>query len=111
MLSDKIKSDCTVETGCDCCITDLFFLSDKEFVLIGNCEGGGSYFSGTYLKVNKKVTLTFKPFYVSQESDYLIENRKIEKKEIKINPMEFDLTTCGPKLETIENFKIKDRNG
>jgi len=107
MLSSNINADCTLENRCDCCLSDLFFISDKEFVLIDYCEAGGTYTTGTYLRTKNKFILTFKQFVVSEESDYLIDKREIKKKNIKIEPMEFEFTLCGQKTTTIENLKLK----
>jgi len=107
VLSDRLNQDCTVENGCDCCLSNLVFISDKEFVLIDYCEAGGLYTTGTYSKIKNKLTLTFKQCVVSEESDYLIEKREIKKKISKIDPMDFEFTSCGKKTETIENLKIK----
>ena len=107
MLSSNINPDCTIENRCDCCLSDLFFISDKEFALIDYCEAGGTYTTGTYSRLKNKVTLTFKQCVVSEDSDYLTEKREIKKKDVKVEPIEFEFTKCGQKTETIENLKTK----
>jgi len=108
MLSSKINADCTIENRCDCCFSNLFFISDKEFAIIDYCETGGAYTTGTYSRFENKVTLTFKQCVVSEDSDYLSEKREIKKQNVKIDPIEFEFTKCGQKTETIENLKTKN---
>jgi len=107
-ISDKLDTECSIELRCDCCVSDLIFLTETEFALIGYCEGGGTYQIGTFTILGDRLELKFKQFYVSEETGFLVEEREIKKKEQKIDPLEFKIGTCVQKADKIENSTIEE---
>jgi hypothetical protein len=48
LSKEFIEDKCEVNAGCDCCGTDLFFLSKTKFGFVSRCLSGDTYFTGTY---------------------------------------------------------------
>ena len=102
-LTDSINVEkCEIASGCDCCASDLFFLTDKDFGLIIRCIYNDTYYKGTYSIKQDKLTLAFKQMHVNEivnEATFKATN-EVEKTEI--NPIEFIITECGGNLK-LEN--------
>src|SRR6478609_9543804 len=43
LLTDRLLDECNVNAMCDCCASDLVFVSDNKFVLVDYCTDHGTY--------------------------------------------------------------------
>ena len=106
---DEVK--CEAVADCDCCATDLFFLTTSKFGLINRCLSGDSYFTGTYSLKTNKLKLNFNRKYVNEvvDEDYNVTGHKTQ--QTKIDPVEFDIKRCGQK-NRLTNLKTTEwKNG
>ena len=99
LMTDFDEENCTIASGCDCCASDLFFLTDKEFGLIARCIYNDTYYRGTYSIKQDKLTLTFKQMVVNEIVDEATfkDTNKLEK--IKIKSTEFTIGECNGDLK------------
>jgi hypothetical protein len=115
MLTERFSDDnCEVVAQCDCCSTDLFFLTDKDFALVNRCLYNDSYFKGTYTIKNSKLILNFRQKEVTEIINEQTNQKNNVLKKLKIDPHVFSLTMCDKKVrlihETIKDFKNGTRH-
>src|SRR6188768_3314682 len=80
-LAQDFSSDkCEAFAECDCCSSDIFFLSNDKFCFISRCISGDSYFNGTYSIKSNKLKLTFNKKYVDEITDDDYNVTKLETK-------------------------------
>lgn len=100
MLTAEINAEkCEIASGCDCCASDLFFVTDKEFGLIVRCIYNDTYYKGTYSITQDKLTLTFKQMHVNEIVDEATFKVTHEVEKSKIEPTEFTITECNGNLK------------
>jgi hypothetical protein len=102
LMTDFDKENCKIASGCDCCASDLFFLTDKEFGLIVRCIYNDTYYKGTYSVKQDKLTLTFIQKIVNEIVDEATFKVRNEVEKTKVDPVEFTITECGGDLK-LEN--------
>jgi hypothetical protein len=109
MLTAEIdKEKCEIASGCDCCYSELFFLTDKEFGLIARCIYNDTYYKGAYSIKQDKLTLTFKQMYVNEIVDEATFKVTHTVEKSGIDPTEFTITECNGNLKlesTIPGFE------
>jgi hypothetical protein len=85
LLTEDFSEDkCEVIAQCDCCATDLFFLSDKDFAMVDRCLYNDSYYKGTYLITGNVLTLTFNQRVVNEIVEKQTNKVKNEIKKIRV---------------------------
>ena len=114
MLTEYFADDkCEGFAECDCCSTDLFFLTDKEFGMVSRCLYNDSYFRGTYSVKANKLTLTFTQTVVDEILNEETNKTQNDLKTIEIQPYQFTISKCGSKVRfqhaTIKDFKNGSR--
>lgn len=107
LLTDSLNDKCKVVANCDCCATDLIFLTDKTFLMVDNCIYDDSYYTGTYSRTQTKVTLTFKQVTVHDIFDEVTKKSRNEKRSANIKPIEFSIKICGTNKTMLEHPTIK----
>ena len=96
VMTEQFSADgCKPQIECDCCSSDILFLTDKEFVMVDKCIYNDSYFRGTYMKTEEYLTLTFEQFVVNETYSDETEETKVEKQNFKIPAIKFYTTTCN----------------
>ena len=112
MLTEYFLDDkCEVIAECDCCSTDLFFLTDKEFGMVNRCLYNDSYYRGTYSVKSTGLTLTFKQKVVNEIINEETNKIKNEPKTVEIKPYQFTISKCDTKIR-LQHTTIKDfKNG
>ncbi len=112
MLTEYFQDDkCEVTAECDCCSTDLFFLTDKEFGMINRCLFNDSYYMGTYTIKADEVVLTFKQKVINEITNEETNKIKNELKTVEIKPYKFAISKCDSKVR-LQHATIKDfKNG
>ena len=102
-----------VNAGCDCCASDLFLITDKEFGMVNRCLYNDSYYRGTYSASDNKLILTFKQKVVNEIIDEQTNKKRNLAKKIKIVPIEFTISVCDNKVRfqhaTTKNLKNGSR--
>ena len=112
LLAEGFRDDkCEVVAECDCCGTDLFFLSSTKFGFVSRCLSGDAYFSGTYSPKMNKLTLTFNKKYVNEIVDDEYNVTKYETRPTKMSKVEFDIKQCGQKTRLTHLTTADWRNG
>lgn len=106
---DEVKCEDVAE--CDCCATDLFFLTSTQFGLINRCLSGDSYFSGTYTLKMNKLKLNFNRKYVNEIVDEEYNVTGYRTQQTKIDPVEFDVIQCGQKIRLTHSKTTDWKNG
>ena len=105
LLTDRLLDDCNVNAMCDCCASDLIFVSENKFVLVDYCTDHGTYYTGTYRLINNKLSLEFKQIKVVEDFDYG-NNQLTDKKESCDCPaIEFQIRKCKNGGLILDNFK------
>ncbi|HTJ53416.1 MAG TPA: hypothetical protein VL443_28370 [Cyclobacteriaceae bacterium] len=105
-----LEDNCSVNPECDCCSSDLIFLTDKQFSLIARCIFNDVYYTGTYSIKGDYLVLTFKQTIVSEIVDE--ETSKVENKreDLKIEPIKFNISTCKQNKIRLENAEINGKD-
>jgi hypothetical protein len=112
LLAEEFFEDkCEVVADCDCCGTELFFLSNTKFGFVSRCLSGDSYFSGTYTLKTNKLTLNFNKKYVDEIVDEEYNVEKYETRQTKIDKVEFDIKQCGQKTRLTHLTTADWKNG
>jgi hypothetical protein len=111
VAEDFLDEKCEAFAECDCCSSDIFFLSNKRFCFISRCISGDSYFTGTYLSRSNKLKLTFDKKYVDELTDNDYNVIKLETKTKNTEAIEFNITTCGKKLRLTHPTTGEWKNG
>lgn len=112
LIAEQFNDDkCEVVADCDCCGTELFFVSDKKFVFVSRCLSGDSYLSGTYALKMNKLTLTFGKKYLAEvvDDDYNVTQYKT--KLTKVYKVEFDVKQCAQKTRLTHPATADWKNG
>ena len=90
MLGETQK-DCSIQAqDCDCCMSELYFITEQQFAMVHYCGAGKTYTSGTYKIESKVLTLQFKQGSVYKSFD--TGESSWEKTTIK--PETFALSSC-----------------
>lgn len=106
-----LDEKCEVNAECDCCSTDLFFLTDKEFAMVNRCLFNDSYYRGTYSVKANGLTLTFKQKVVNEIINEETNKIKNQTKKVEIKPYKFSIGKCDSKIR-LQHATIKDfKNG
>ncbi len=96
ILSDHfLRESCEVSAPCDCCASDLIFLSRKKFALVDRCLYHDTYLRGNYSATKNILTLDFKPVVIDHTYDENSKKEGVEKKEMKIPPLMLQIHPCG----------------
>ena len=112
ILTDNFDVEtCELGSGCDCCSTDLFFLTDKEFGLVVRCIYNDSYYRGTYAINKDKLVLTFKPKEVNEIVDEATFKVSHEVNKTTSDPVEFKILKCDNKLKLENTTNPGFKNG
>lgn len=111
-IAENFTTDkCEVFAECDCCSSDIFFLSADKFCFVSRCMSGDSYFKGTYTVNSDKLTLTFDKKYIDEITDEDYNVVKLETKEKDLKLIEFDITKCGQKIRLMHPTTLEWKNG
>jgi hypothetical protein len=95
VMTEHFTTDtCRPQIECDCCSSDILFISDKEFVMIDRCLYNDSYYRGTYSVTKENLTLNFRQIVVKETYVEETETTKVEKRNLKIVPFRFYITNC-----------------
>lgn len=105
----ELDSDCEVQAECDCCASDLAFMTANTFALVVRCLSGDTYYTGTYEVTSSEIILTYKQFAVSELLDDDYKWQSNEKKEANLSPDRFNVDTCdnGRVLRNPRNHHFK----
>lgn len=106
---DEVK--CEVVPECDCCASDLFFLTTTKFGLVNRCLSGDSYFTGTYSLKTNKLKLNFSQKHVNEVVDEEYNLTGYKTMQTKIDPVEFDVMRCGQKIRFTHSKTTDWKNG
>jgi hypothetical protein len=60
-----------LQTGCDCCTSNLAFLRDSTFIYVSYCLEGDDYSKGKYSVQGKEISLHFDPLRVTQSFGFI----------------------------------------
>ena len=101
------KEKCESQAYCDCCGYDVWFLDDKEFVMVSYCLYQDAYYPGTYIKTKDRLNLTFKQFFIAVTFQEGTNKQKEEKKKSKMDSMTFQIKSCGQGM-ILENPYLKE---
>lgn len=109
LLSENFLEDrCQVLIEANDCSTDLIFLSEKTFAMVNRCLYNDTYYVGTYIRRKALLRFAFKPVMVREVYDADLDKKKYEKSKLKIEPIEFIVSTCDVGKFTLEHTAIKD---
>lgn len=61
---------CTVTGACDCCSSNILFLSDSSFLMIDYCEANYSYSKGIYYMDNSSLRLRLDKLSVNKDYNW-----------------------------------------
>lgn len=108
VLTESFSQDgCKPMIECDCCSSDIVFMTDKEFVMIDRCLHNDSFYKGKF-EVNKEnLTLKFNQLVVKEIYNENTQETKTEKKNLKIEPVKFYITSCGTDKLVLQRLGIK----
>ena len=99
IIAEYFSDDkCESYAECDCCSSDLYFLTADKFCFVSKCISGDTFYKGTYTVTSNKLTLTFDNKYVTELTDEEYNIIGQETKEDKIDNIEFNIDKCGQKL-------------
>ena len=94
---------CVIENECDCCNSNLLFISANEFILNELCEGSESVTKGKYKVEGKVLTLIYEPLIINYNYNWEIEvNPKAQEYTFEIikkpiSPTKYQLEKCNGK--------------
>jgi hypothetical protein len=111
LSKEFLENKCEVYAPCDCCATNLFFLTDKEFGMVNRCMYYDSYYKGTYSIKDSKLTLTFKQKVVSEIMDEVSSKVTYKTKVTKIEPKVFTIDKCNNKVRLRHPTTVDLSNG
>ena len=97
LAEDYEASKCEAFGECDCCTSDLFFLTADKFCYVSRCISGDAYFIGTYSTTSNKLKLTFDKKSVREVTDAEYNVTGLETKTTNIEPAELNIAKCGQK--------------
>jgi hypothetical protein len=111
LSEDYEESKCEAFGECDCCTSDVFFMTADKFYYVSRCISGDAYFTGTYSTKSNKLKLTFDKKFVREVTDSEYNVTGLETKTTDIKPTEFDVAKCGQKVRLIHPTTREWRNG
>jgi hypothetical protein len=112
ILADDFSDDkCEAFGECDCCTSDIFFISADRFCYISRCISGDSYFSGTYSVKLNKLRLTFDKKSVNEITDDEYSVTRLETKATSIDAAEFEILKCGQRTRLTHATEREWSNG
>jgi hypothetical protein len=111
LAEDFQEAECKAFGECDCCTSDILFLSADRFCYISRCLSGDEYFAGTYSIKSAKLKLTFDKKSVREITDSEYEVTSLETRTVAIEPTEFDVTKCGQRVRLSHPKEREWRNG
>ncbi|MBI3220750.1 MAG: hypothetical protein HYZ44_14645 [Bacteroidetes bacterium] len=111
LSKDFMEDICEVTAQCDCCASDLFFLSADKFAFVSRCLSGDVYTTGTYSYKNNKLKLVFLKKYVEEETDEQYNVIGYKHSEVDMPPLEFEVVRCGQKIRLIQAKDTEWKNG
>jgi hypothetical protein len=103
-----LETECVVNPECDCCASDIVFLTEKKFGLISRCIYNDAYYTGTYQVKDDKLVLTFKQAVVTEIVDEGTKKVENERRNIIIEPINYKISNCG--LNSIR-LEFTDKDG
>ena len=95
IAEDYSVDECVVAPECDCCTSDIIFLTERRFSMIARCIYSDAYYSGTYQVKDNRLTLAFKQIVVTEMVDEETKAIKNEPRDITIEPIIYDVSNCG----------------
>jgi hypothetical protein len=105
------EDNCEAYAECDCCSSDLYFLTGDKFCFVSKCISGDTFYRGTYTTKANKLILTFDKKFVTELTDEEYNIVGLETKEDKIDIIEFDIRKCGQKLRLTNPTNAELSNG
>lgn len=111
VAEDFSTDKCEVFAECDCCTSDIFFLSANKFCFVSRCISGDSYFKGTYAINANKLKLAFDKKYVDEITDEDYNIIKLDTKEKISKPIWFQITKCGQQIRLTHPTTKELKNG
>jgi hypothetical protein len=95
VMTDHFTTDrCRPQIECDCCSSDIVFITDREFVMVDKCMYNDSYYRGKYTVTKEDLTLMFDQFVVKETYNDDTKETKIEKRNLKITSINFYISNC-----------------
>lgn len=107
MTEDFADDGCQPQIECDCCYSNVIFLTDKDFVFIDRCIHNDVYFRGTYTLAKEHLSLNFAQFIIIETYDDETEKTKIEKQVRSIAPAKLFITTCKTGNVVLQRTDLK----
>jgi len=112
MVAENFTEDkCEVFAECDCCSSEIFFLSADKFCFVSKCISGDTYYKGTYTWNSSKLKLRFDKKYVEEITDEDYKVTKLETRVKNSDLVEFDIRRCGQKLRLTHATARDWKNG
>lgn len=109
LLSDHFsKETCEVDAACDCCASELIFLTKRQFALVDRCLHNDTYLRGTYATKSNSITLNFRPVVISQVYDEETQNENHEIKRLEMTPLILQIRPCGQNRVTLGHPTIRE---
>jgi hypothetical protein len=109
ILSDHFsKEKCEVSVSCDCCASELIFLTPKKFTLVDRCVDHDTYLTGRYTVKKSTLTLKFKPVIIDNTYDEKNKKEFFEKKKVSLEPLMLQIRSCGDNKTIIEHPTIRE---
>ncbi|MEJ7643747.1 MAG: hypothetical protein WKF87_04105 [Chryseolinea sp.] len=110
IAADYSEDRCGVNPECDCCSSDLIFLTDKQFGMIGRCMYNDVYYTGQYSVNDGRLTLKFKPIIVIESIDE--ETSKVENKKqtLKVDPLTYRISKCGQNAIRFQYARLEGKD-
>jgi len=109
LLAENYQPEtCMAEAPCDCCGTELVFLSRRNFVMVAYCLPENSYFAGTYKIKDDQLSLSFQPGSLSEILEPEKNEVKWEKKKSHIEDVKFTIETCGKGMTMLSHATVPD---
>jgi hypothetical protein len=112
MLAEDFSNDkCEAFAECDCCSSDIFFVSKNRFCFISRCISGDSYFTGAYSVQSNILKLIFDKKYVDEITDEEYNVTKLETKTKITEPIALEISKCGQKMRLTHPTTREWKNG
>jgi hypothetical protein len=108
VMTENFTSDrCRPQIECDCCSSEIVFLTDATFIMVGRCIHNDSYYKGTYIVGKGDLTLKFDQLVVKETYNDETEEVKIETKDLKIGSAKFHVTSCNTDNVVLQRTDLK----
>lgn len=102
---DSYEETCEFVPECDCCSTDLYFLSTDRFGYVDRCISGDTYYSGTYTMDKAQLTLTFERRYLTEVVNDDYEVIELEEKDGDFPPEVYKIDLCNENVRLIKKYE------